>query len=131
MCAEELLEQLQHHAMQPTTEEEFQQRLAALRSDKPALNTATPGQSVDERFEQVQRLVQGGATPAQAAPSTSTGPPPAAVDTTSTGLGAQLGELQAQTLGGESKGALLLLLQPQCDHVVTVVLLLVAESMYE
>lgn len=115
--AEELLEQLQHQAIQPTKEEEFQQRMDALRSDQPVYNTTAPIQSVDERFEQVQRLMQGGSTPAQAGPSTSAGPPPAAEASTSTGLGAELGTLQAQTLAGESNGALLLLLLLPCVHV--------------
>ena len=128
--AEELLEQLQHQAIQPTKEEEFQQRMDALRSDQPVYNTTAPIQSVDERFEQVQRLMQGGSTPAQAGPSTSAGPPPAAEASTSTGLAAQLGALQAQTLGEERKGALALLLLLLCACGVPVLPLdTVAESM--
>jgi hypothetical protein len=107
-CAEELLEQLQHLAAQPSQEEEFQQRMENLRapSDQRAAETAAvPSQSVDERFAQVQRLIQGGSTPAKAGPSTSPGTHSGAVACTSSGLAATLGALQAQTLAGGSTGA--------------------------
>lgn len=108
VCAAELLEQLQHLAVQPTTEDEFQQRLDALREDQPTTNTAIPSQSIDDRFAEVQRLVQGGPTPAQTGRvSTSAGTSSAAVASTSAGIGAQLGTLQAQTLAGDSTGTFL------------------------
>jgi hypothetical protein len=107
MHAAELLEQLQHLAAQPTKEEEFQQRMDALRADQSAADVAMPGASVDERFEQVQQMMQGGTTPGQAGPSTSAAAPPVSVASTSRGFGAQLGKLQAETLAGESTGTLL------------------------
>lgn len=117
---EELLEQLQHQAIQPTKVEEFQERLDALREDKPAADQAIPVQSVDERFAQVQRLVDGGPTPAQAGPSTSAGATTAAVASTSTGLGAELGRIQAETLVGENTGTLAHALRNRCCIFVRV-----------